>query len=67
MTILAAPKVAHISTAAQNAMWPRKVGLVDLRDAGDWWEERREIGKQLREQTPREAHADWSPKDAPTR
>jgi len=56
-----APKVAHISAAAQEAMWPRKIGQLDLRDAGDSWERRRAIGKQLREQTPREAHADWSP------
>jgi len=47
-----APQVAHISAAAQEAMWPRKIGQLDLRDAGDSWERRRAIGKQLREQTP---------------
>src|SRR5262249_26794683 len=56
-----APKVAHPSEATENAMTPRKIDKLDLRDAGDSWERRREIGKQLREQTPREAHADWSP------
>ena len=36
-------KVARVSAIAQNALLPRKVGQLDLRDAGDSWEQRREI------------------------
>jgi len=56
-----APRVANISSVAQEAMLPSKILQLNLRDAGDSWRRRREIAKQLREQTPREAHADWSP------
>ncbi len=53
--------VARASALAVNVMLPRKVVRLDLRDAGDSWERRRETGRQLRAQVPREAHADWSP------
>jgi uncharacterized protein (DUF2252 family) len=32
---------------------------IDVRAAGESWERRREIGKSLRAQAPRESHAEW--------
>jgi uncharacterized protein (DUF2252 family) len=38
-----------------------RAGAFDLRNANNPWEKRRDIGKGLRERTPRESHADTKP------
>jgi uncharacterized protein (DUF2252 family) len=40
---------------------PLRVETYDLRDQGESWERRNEHGKLLRETTPRESHAGWTP------
>ena len=38
-----------------------RAGAFDLRNANNTWEKRRSIGKDLRDKTPRESHADTKP------
>jgi uncharacterized protein (DUF2252 family) len=60
-TTAARSTVAQLAAVARGVMVPTKVDKLDLREVGDSWEKRHEIGRQLRAQTPREAHAEWSP------